>query len=59
MHSRSGIPVAPGVAIGPAMLFGAESFRIPQRFVSVDAVEAELGRLESALKLVSASLEEN
>lgn len=59
MHSRSGIPVAPGVAIGPAMLFGAESFRIPQRFVSVDAVEAELGRFESALNLVSDSLEEN
>jgi len=59
MHSRTGIPVAPGVAIGPAMLFGAESFRIPQRFVSVDAVEAELGRFESALNFVSSSLEEN
>ncbi|MHC4878745.1 MAG: phosphoenolpyruvate--protein phosphotransferase [Planctomycetota bacterium] len=59
MHSRNGIPVAPGVAIGHAMLFGAENFRIPQRFVSVDAVEAELGRFESALNLVSQSLEEN
>ena len=59
MLTKSGIAVSPGVAIGPAMLFGAESFRIPQRFVSVDAVEAEVDRFQKALENVSRAIEEN
>jgi phosphotransferase system enzyme I (PtsI) len=59
MQTRSGIAVSPGVAIGEALLFGAEGFQIPQRFVSVDAVEAEIGRFQSAVDSVSAGLEEN
>ena len=59
MLTRSGIAVSPGVAIGQAMVFGAENFRIPQRFVSVDAVEAEVGRFQSALQTVTRALDEN
>jgi len=59
MQSRSGIAVSPGVAIGEALLFGAEGFQIPQRFVSVNAVEAEIGRFQAAVDAVSAGLEEN
>lgn len=59
MLTRSGIAVSPGLAIGPAMLFGAESFRIPQRFVSVDAVEVEVERFQNALDNVSRAIEEN
>ncbi len=59
MKTKSGIPVSPGVAIGPAMLFGARGFRIPQRFVSVDAVESEIGRFRGALHKVAQAIEEN
>ena len=59
MQTRSGIAVSPGVAFGEAMLFGVDAFQIPQRFVSVDAVEAEVGRFHASIDNVSASLEEN
>lgn len=59
MQIRSGIAVSPGVAFGEAMLFGAEAFQIPQRFVSVNAIEAEVGRFHSSIEAVSDSLEEN
>lgn len=41
------------------MLFGSQGFRIPQRFVSVDAVESELSRFTAAVQAVSTALEEN
>ncbi len=59
MLTRTGIAVSPGVAIGPAMLLGADSFRIPQRFVSVDAVEVEVQRFQKALDTVSKAIEDN
>ncbi len=49
MEVRRGIAVAPGVAIGPALVLGSEDFRIPQRFVRVDAVDTELARFRAAL----------
>jgi phosphotransferase system enzyme I (PtsI) len=49
MELNRGIAVAPGVAIGPALVLGSEHFRIPQRFVRVEAVEAEIGRFHAAL----------
>jgi len=49
MEVRRGIAVAPGVAIGPALVLGSEDFRIPQRFVRVDAVDTELSRFRAAL----------
>ncbi len=36
MEIKRGIPVSPGVAIGPALVLDTEGFRIPQRFVDGD-----------------------
>src|SRR5205823_11752147 len=44
-----GIPVSPGVAIGPALMLDTELFRIPQRFVEPAQADEEVGRLKSAL----------
>ncbi|MDB5343741.1 MAG: Phosphoenolpyruvate-protein phosphotransferase of system [Schlesneria sp.] len=50
MLIKRGIAVSPGVAIGPAMVFGAESYRIPQQLISVNVVEVELTRFRAALE---------
>jgi phosphotransferase system enzyme I (PtsI) len=49
MEIKRGIPVSPGVVIGPALVLDTEGIRIPRRFVSGDLVEAEVGRLRQAL----------
>jgi phosphotransferase system enzyme I (PtsI) len=49
MEIKRGIPVSPGVAIGPAMVLDTEWFRIPQRFVEKSKVPAEIERLRLAL----------
>ena len=49
MEIKRGIPVAPGVAIGPAMMLDTEWFRIPQRTVERERVEGEVQRLHAAL----------
>jgi phosphotransferase system enzyme I (PtsI) len=59
MLIKRGIPVSPGVVSGPALVLGAEDFRIPQRYVGVDAVEVEIGRFQSALKAVCDEISEN
>jgi phosphoenolpyruvate-protein phosphotransferase (PTS system enzyme I) len=59
MLIKRGIPVSPGVVSGPALILGAENFRIPQRYVGVDAVEVEIGRFQSALKAVCDEISEN
>lgn len=59
MHVKRGIAAAPGVAAGPALIFGAEDFRIPLRFVRVDAVETEIARFRTALEAVCSEIEEN
>ena len=59
MLIKRGIPVSPGVVSGPALVFGAEDFRIPQRYVGVDAVEVEIARFQSALKAVCDEISEN
>jgi phosphotransferase system enzyme I (PtsI) len=59
MLKRRGIPASPGVAIGPAMVFGIEDFRIPNKFLKVDAVETEIIRLRCALENVCRELTEN
>ncbi|NQT12514.1 MAG: phosphoenolpyruvate--protein phosphotransferase, partial [Planctomycetes bacterium] len=55
MQRLQGIAVSPGVAIGEALVMDNEGFRIPRRFVSRDAVEDELQRLNNA---ISAAAEE-
>jgi phosphotransferase system enzyme I (PtsI) len=50
METKRGIAVAPGVAIGPALVLDTEGFRIPQRFVHADEVPSEVERLHQALR---------
>ena len=59
MQTRRGIAVAPGVAMGSALVLGIENFRIPQRFVSIDTVEAQLTRLHACLDAVWEEISEN
>jgi len=49
MITLRGIPVSPGVAIGPALVLDSEGVRIPQRRVPHEQVECEVARLHSAL----------
>ena len=50
MLKLRGIAVSPGVAIGDALVIDNEGFRIPRRFVSRDAVDDELERLNRAVQ---------
>src|SRR5262245_20755624 len=59
MEIKRGIAVAPGVAIGPALLLDTESFLIPQRFVERDAAEGEVRRLCKALAEAAAQARAN
>ncbi|HUG90825.1 MAG TPA: phosphoenolpyruvate--protein phosphotransferase [Planctomycetaceae bacterium] len=59
MLVRRGIAVSPGVVSGPALVLGAEDFRIPNHFVRVDAVETEVGRFHAALEAVFRELADN
>src|SRR5207237_3414759 len=49
MEIKRGIPVSPGVAIGPAMVLDTEWFRIPQRFVEGTHAQEEVDRVRKAL----------
>jgi phosphotransferase system enzyme I (PtsI) len=59
MFIKRGIAVSPGVVTGPAMVLGLEDFRIPQIYVSVDAVETEVSRFHTALDAVCDEIAEN
>ena len=59
MQIKRGIAVSPGVVTGEVVVLGTEDFRIPNRFVSVDAVESELGRFRNTLEAVWEEIEEN
>jgi phosphotransferase system enzyme I (PtsI) len=54
MEIKRGIAVSPGVAIGPALVLDAEWFRIPQRYVDPQKVDAEVARLRAALAAAAA-----
>jgi phosphoenolpyruvate-protein phosphotransferase (PTS system enzyme I) len=56
MQKLQGIAVSPGVAIGEALVMDNEGFRIPRRFVSRDAVDDELERLDKAIGAASIEL---
>ncbi len=49
MEIKRGIPVSPGVAIGPALMLDTEWFRIPQRYVADDQLAEEINRFRRAL----------
>lgn len=59
MIIRSGIPASPGVAIGEALVVDQERIRIPRRYVSRDAVEDELQRLDAAIEAVAVEMDHN
>jgi len=50
MEILRGISVAPGVAIGEAVVLEAEDYRIPYRIVPAEGVADELSRLASAFE---------
>ncbi len=49
MEIKRGIPVASGVAIGPALVVDTEGFRIPHRTVDKKQRKEEIARLHQAL----------
>lgn len=59
MQQLQGIAVSPGVVIGEALVMDNEGFRIPRRFVTRDAVEEELGRLDRAVTAASGEITRN
>ncbi len=58
MLTKRGIPVSPGVAIGTALVFGQEKFKIPNQFVRVKAVDSEVIRFRCALEGVCREIAE-
>ncbi len=59
MNIKHGIAVSPGIAIGPAFVLGAEDFRIPEGYVSVNAVDSEIARLHHAVNHVAEEIASN
>ncbi len=57
MVELQGIPVSPGVAIGPALVLDSGGYRIPLTIVDADKAEDEHARLRSAVEAVAARLE--
>ncbi|MGD0896611.1 MAG: phosphoenolpyruvate--protein phosphotransferase [Thermoguttaceae bacterium] len=56
MQKLQGIAVSPGIAIGEALVMDNEGFRIPRRFVSRDAVDDELERLDKSIQAAAAEI---
>lgn len=59
MVELQGIPVSPGVAIGPALVLDAEGYRIPRCQIAADEAAGENLRLRSAVDEVSKQIETN
>jgi phosphotransferase system enzyme I (PtsI) len=50
MHTRRGIAVSPGVAIGPALVLDTEGVVIAHRHIAADEADAQVRRLDVALQ---------
>ncbi len=59
MERLQGIAVSPGIAIGEALIFDNEGFRIPRRFLPREAVDNEVERLEAGFEAAIAEVEFN
>src|SRR5438876_1219911 len=59
MEIKRGIPVSPGVAIGPALVLDTEGIRIPRRFLGDGPVEGEVARLRQALAAAATEARDN
>ena len=57
MLELQGIPVSPGVAIGPALVLDSEGYSIPRCLIPTADVQAEWEKLQSAFAAVSEHLE--
>ncbi len=57
MLELHGIPVSPGVAIGPALVLNREGYRIPHFQIAPEGVDEEISRLRVAVDEVSRALE--
>lgn len=57
MVELQGIPVSPGVAIGPALVLDSDGYRIERTTIGPDDVEAEAARLSDAVAMVSSNLQ--
>ena len=59
MVELQGIPVSPGVAIGPALVLDSHGYRIPRVYIDAAKAEQEYARLRQAVDLVGKRLETN
>lgn len=59
MVELQGIPVSPGVAIGPALVLDPHGYRIPTCLVSASDAGKEYARLRAAVEAVAGRLETN
>jgi phosphotransferase system enzyme I (PtsI) len=57
MLELQGIPVSPGVAIGPALVLDADGYRVPRTIVAAEQAVVEYSRLREAVDAVSSNLE--
>ncbi len=57
MLELQGIPVSPGVAIGPALVLDLDGYRIPKTIIAAESVEDEFARLRNAMKGVASQIE--
>src|SRR6056297_911014 len=57
MVELQGIPVSPGVAIGPALVLDADGYQIPRSIIPADEADQEHARLATAVQAVSQRLE--
>jgi phosphotransferase system enzyme I (PtsI) len=58
MDIKRGIPVCPGVAIGPALVLDTEGVRIPRRVIPPDELDAEVKRFFGAMDRAAAAARE-
>ncbi|MDA8746267.1 phosphoenolpyruvate--protein phosphotransferase [Rubripirellula amarantea] len=59
MVELQGIPVSPGVAIGPALVLDPDGYRIPRVFVAAAKADEEYARLREAVDLVAKRIADN
>ena len=57
MVELQGIPVSPGVAIGPALVLDADGYRISRTLIAADKAGEEYARLRSAVDAVAKQIE--
>jgi phosphotransferase system enzyme I (PtsI) len=57
MVELQGIPVSPGVAIGPALVLESDGYRVPRTIVAADKADDEYARLRAAVEAVSDRLQ--